>query len=80
MNSVEKSLFRMVELWMVNAMCLYFHANPDYAKKRQPHKKFTIMWIHDLVQQLLHRMEQNECGRAHSAAPQARGMVADALR
>ena len=41
-------------------MCLYFHANPDYAKIRQPHKKFTIMWIHDLVQQLLDRIEQND--------------------
>ena len=43
----------MLELCIINAMCLYFCKNPQLAKKRQAHKKFRLVLVHELVQPLL---------------------------
>lgn len=41
-------------------MCLYFLANPLFAKKRQAHKKFRIALVYQLAQQFLNERENTE--------------------
>ena len=49
----EKVFFRLCELWIINAMVLYFAAYPDFAKQCQAHKLFRVQLAHGLVQPLL---------------------------
>ena len=57
----KKVFFRMLELCIINAMVLYFSANPAFSKKRQAHKLFRIQLVHELVQPLLDkRTDPNE--------------------
>ena len=49
----EKVFFRLCELWIINAMVLYFAAYPDFAKQCQAHKLFRVQLAHELVQPLL---------------------------
>ena len=36
----KKAFYRMLELYIINAMVLHFVAHPDLTKKRQEHKLF----------------------------------------
>ena len=64
-NQTKKVFFRMLELCIINAMVLYFCANPDLAKKWQAHKLFRIQLVHELVQPLLNCIADGE-GDIHS--------------
>ena len=45
--------FRLLELFVVKAMVIYFHKNPDIALKRQAHRYFSEVLAHEQVQELL---------------------------
>ena len=47
------TFFRLVELAIVTATVIYFHHNPDFKKKRCPHKTLRQMLAHELVQPYL---------------------------
>lgn len=80
----KKVFFRLVELCIVNAMCLYFHANPEFAKQRQAHKKFRIMLVHALVQPLLDKRDERESSKSSNTPiaqhPRNKIRVADDVR
>ena len=62
----KKVFFRMVELCIINAMCLYFISNPDFAKKRGSHKRIRTLLVHEMAQKYLDLREDSE--KPHSRA------------
>ena len=46
----KEVFFHMFEMCVMNAMVLYFIANPEFAKKHQSHKKFRVMLVHEIVE------------------------------
>lgn len=80
-----KVFFRLLEMCVVNAMCLYFAKNPLFASKRNSHKKFRQLLAHQLVQPLLdHRAEnyvEPRAGVATDASPStSKVKVTDSVR
>ena len=80
----KKVFFRLVEMAIVNAMCVYFMKNPELAKKRSAHKKFRELLVHALVQPLLDRKSDDLVetrGRPDvSIQPVSRRNISDIVR
>ena len=49
----KKVFFWLLELCMINSMCIYFRKKTDYLKKRNSHKKYPEDLIYMLVQPYL---------------------------
>ena len=56
----KKIFLRLFELCVINSMCLFMEKNPDFARKRGPHRRFREMLIHELVQKLLEKRNNDE--------------------
>ena len=72
----KKIFFHMFEMNIINAMVLYFTGNPELAKKRQSHKKFRVMLVHELVEPLLQKRNESTSGPGRqplSASPRLKG-------
>ena len=72
----KKVFFCMFELSIINAMVLYFTANPEFAKKHQSHKKFRVMLVHALVEPLLQKRNESTSGPGRQplcASPRLKG-------
>ena len=52
--------FRLLELCVINSMYLFFEKNPEFGRKRNSRKKYREMLIHELVQPLLHKWNDDE--------------------
>ena len=50
----------LLELCVINSMCLFFEKNPESGRKRNNHKRYQEMLIHKLVLPLLHKGNNNE--------------------
>ena len=46
----KKVFFRLFEMCIVNAMCIFFEKNPEFAKKKNSHKIFRLELVHEMVQ------------------------------
>ena len=55
----KKVVFRLVELCVINSMCLYNAKFPEFASKRSSHKKFREILLHELIQPFLDRCEED---------------------
>ena len=42
-------------------MVIYFNKNPEFSKKRQPHKLFREILAHHLVQPILDKRAEGDC-------------------
>ena len=49
----KKVFFQLLELCIINSMCIYFRKNPDFVKKWNSHKKYQEDLVHILVQPYL---------------------------
>ena len=79
----KKVFFRMLELCIVNSMCLYFRKNPEFAKKRQAHKRYRVMLLNQLVQPYLDYLETSLEGKELPKAvenPKSRRSVPSIVR
>ncbi len=69
-KSINKKAFvHMFEMCKINAMVFYFIANPEFAKKHQPHKKFQVMLVHELVEPLSQKRSESTSGPGDSLHP-----------
>lgn len=55
----KKVFFRLVELCVINSMCLYNAKFPKFASKRSSHKRFREILLHELVQPFLDKCEDD---------------------
>ena len=46
----KKVFFWLLELCIINSMCIYFRKKPDFVKKRNSHKKYPEALIYMIVQ------------------------------
>ena len=56
----KKVFFRMFELCIINAMCIYFAKNADFAGRRGSHKLFREVLVHQLFQPYLDKIANEE--------------------
>ena len=56
----KKVFFWLLELRVINSMCLFFEKSPEFRRKRNNHKRYQEMLIHKLVLPLLHKGNNNE--------------------
>ena len=56
----KKVFFWLLELRVINSMCLFFEKSPEFRRKRNNHKRYQEMLIHKLVLPLLHKENNNE--------------------
>ena len=75
----KKVFFRLFELCVINSMCLFMQKNEIFAKKKNSHKRYREMLIHELVQPLLQKRNDDEpvSNMGRPAHPKARGNLSD---
>ena len=49
----KKVFFRMFEMCVINSMCIYLEKNPEFGEKRNSHKLYREVLVHQLVQPYL---------------------------
>ena len=59
----KKVFFRLLELCLVNAMCVYNAKHPRFAESRRSHQKFREALIYELIQPLINKKDQEEPNR-----------------
>lgn len=56
----KKVFFRLLELCVVNAFCIYNAKHPKFKESRRSHQKFREALIYELIQPLINKRDQEE--------------------
>ena len=81
----EKVFFRLFEMYIVNAMCIFFEKKTEFGKKKNGHKIFRLKLVHEMVQPYLDMRTDEELetrGRQTSmtTTPHSRRQTDDNVR
>ena len=79
---VEEGVFRLFEMCIINAMCIYFEKYPDIGEKKNSHKIFLLTLVQEMVQPYLAKRTDEGIGtrgrqRSVATPPHSRRQIYD---